>query len=137
MNTEAKFKALIGLAKADGEFDMNEKLFISYLAEKQGLSLKDLKVQLKKADKLSDLVQDLDFDGKIEILTYLVKLMKADGKVDLSEILYCEKMAVAFGFQEKSIGFLSRSLNENPRIEPNFNLIKEGMKEYLTQEEFA
>lgn len=133
MNTTAKFKALIGLAKADGEFDMNEKLFISYLAEKQGLSIKQLKEQLKNADSMSDLANELDYDDKIEILTYLVKLMKADGKVLMSEIKYCERMAQAFGFEEKSIGFLSGALNENPRIEPNFGLIKHGMKKYQVE----
>ena len=133
MNTEAKFKALIGLAKADGEFDMHEKLFISYLAEKQGLTIKDLKSQLKNSDQMSELIKDLTYDEKIDILIYLVKLMKADGKVVMSEISYCEKVAESFGFTAQSIGFLSGSLNDNPRIDPNFELIKRGMEKYQIQ----
>ena len=50
--------------------------------------------------------------------------MKADGKVVMSEISYCEKVAESFGFTAQSIGFLSGSLNDNPRIDPNFELIK-------------
>ena len=102
MNTVAKFKALIGLAKADGEFDMHEKLFISYLAEKQGLSVKELMGQLKNSEKMSELIKDLDYEEKVDILIYLVKLMKADGKVVLSEINYCEKVATSFGFAAES-----------------------------------
>lgn len=133
MNTVAKFKALIGLAKADGEFDMHEKLFISYLAEKQGLSVKELMGQLKNSEKMSELIKDLDYEEKVDILIYLVKLMKADGKVVLSEINYCEKVATSFGFAAESIGYLSASLNDNPRIDPNFEMIRHGMRKYQAQ----
>lgn len=131
----AKYKALIGLAQADGEFDMHEKLFIGYLAEKQGISLKELKKELASGGKMGDLIEELTYNEKIEILTYLVKLMKADGKVVLSEIKYCEKMARAFGFEDKAIGFLSGSLNENPRIEPNFGMIRNGIKKYQLEKD--
>lgn len=133
MNSTAKYKALIGLAKADGEFDMHEKLFISYLAEQEGLSMDDLKEQLKNGEKMSDLIDNLSYEEKIDILTYVVKLMKADGKVLLSEVKYCEKLAQVFGFQEKSIGYLSGALNDNPRIAPNLGMIKQGMKKYLVE----
>ncbi len=130
MNSTAKFKALFGLAKADGEVDMHEKLFISYLAEKQGLSNKELKEQIRSDEKMSDLVKELSYDDKVDILVHLVKLMKVDGKVVLSEISYCEKAAEAFGFDKKSIGYLSVALNDNPRIDPNFGLIRNEMKKY-------
>ena len=104
MSSIAKFKALIGLAKADGEFDMHEKLFISYLAEQEGMSIEDLKVRLKDGEKMSELIKGLNYDEKVDILTYLVKLMKADGKVLLSEVKYCEKLAQVFGFQDKGYG---------------------------------
>ena len=133
MNSTAKYKALIGLAKADGEFDMHEKLFISYLAEQEGMSMNDLKEQLKNGEKMSDLIENLSYDEKIDILTYVVKLMKADGKVLLSEVKYCEKLAQVFGFQDKSIGYLSGVLNDNPRIAPNLGMIKQGMKKYQTE----
>ena len=135
MNNTAKYKALIGLAKADGEFDMHEKLFISYLAEQEGMSMDDLKEQLKNGEKMSDLIQNLTYDEKIDILTYVVKLMKADGKVLLSEVKYCEKLAQVFGYEEKCIGYLSGVLNENPRIAPNMGMIKQGMKKYQKEAE--
>ena len=131
MNTIAKYKALIGLAKADGEFDMHEKLFISYLAEQEGMSMSELKAQLQQGEKMSELIQNLTYDEKIDILTYVVKLMKADGKVLLSEVKYCEKLAEVFGFQHTSIGYLSGALNDNPRIAPNLGMLRQGMKKYL------
>ena len=133
MNNTAKFKALVGLAKADGEFDMHEKLFISYLAEQEGMSMDELKAKLKKGEKMSDLIQDLSYEEKIDILTYVVKLMKADGKVMLTEVKYCEKLATVFGFEEKSIGYLSGALNDNPRIAPNMGMIMRSMKNYLLE----
>ncbi|MEO1256632.1 MAG: hypothetical protein AAFY41_17325, partial [Bacteroidota bacterium] len=107
MKDVVKFRALVGVAQSDGNFDVLEKDFIKRLANLEGLSLNELKELLKKGEKTTDLAKKLDFDDKIEILTYTVKLMKIDGKVLLSEIKFCEKVAKILGFEEKSVGFLS------------------------------
>ncbi|MEM7297727.1 MAG: hypothetical protein AAF391_05615 [Bacteroidota bacterium] len=130
MNDIVKFKALLGLAQADGDFDSSEKEFIRHLANLQGLSLSELKVLLKSSDKMSTLVKGLDFDDKIEILTYTVQLMKIDGKVFLSEIKFCEKIAKILGFEDKAIGFLSGVIESNPNVTPNFGRIKHRMRKY-------
>ncbi|MEM6641918.1 MAG: hypothetical protein AAF616_02970 [Bacteroidota bacterium] len=126
----AKFKALIALARADGEIDMHEKIFIDYLAERQDLSMKELKEYVNSTHKFSDLADELDEDDKVEILVHLVKLMKADGKILDSETSYCEKIARDCGYRPNSIGFLSGAVNDNPRIDPNFTYIKQGLKKY-------
>ncbi|GAB4240984.1 MAG: hypothetical protein Tsb0034_17720 [Ekhidna sp.] len=133
MNTVAKFKVLLGLAQADGQFDSTEKAFIKELAASEGLSLFELKGLLKKSDKIGNLIQELNYDDKIDILAYLIKLMKVDGKVLLSEIKYCERVAEIFGFEKKSIGFLSGTLDSNTQINPNLGRIKYRMRKYITQ----
>ncbi|MEO9868992.1 tellurite resistance TerB family protein [Ekhidna sp.] len=131
MKDVVKFRALVGIAQSDGEFDSSEKDFIRHLADLEGLSLKELKELLKNADKTRNLVQNLGFDDKVDILIYIVKLMKIDGKVLLSEIKFCERVAKSLGFEEKSIGFLSGIIEGNPNDTPNVGSINHRMRKYL------
>lgn len=133
MNNTLKFKALVGIAQADGDFDPSEKEFIRHLADLQGISSDELKDLLRSKDKTASLVADLDFDEKIEIIADTVKLMKVDGKVLLSEVKYCEKVAKTLGFDEKAIGFLSGVIEGDLGAVPNYGRIKHRMRKYLSQ----
>lgn len=133
MKDIVKFRALVGIAQADGEFDRSEKEFIRHLAELEGLTLKELKEQLQNAEKTGTLIKELSFDDKIDVLIYTVKLMKIDGKVLLSEVKFCEKVARMLGFEQKSIGFLSGMIESNPDATENFGRIAHRMKKYLIQ----
>jgi len=133
MKDIVKFRALLGIAQADGEFDNSEKNFIRHLAELEGLSLPELKNQLTSADKTGNLIQNLTFDEKIDILIYAVKLMKVDGKVLLSEIKFGEKVAKALGFETKTISFLSGIIESDPNITPNISSINHRMKNYYVE----
>ncbi|MEO9482777.1 MAG: hypothetical protein ABJG47_05000 [Ekhidna sp.] len=133
MKDIVKFRALVGIAQADGDFDSSEKDFIRHLASLEGLSMKELKELLQSADKTGTLIKDLNFDDKIDILIYTVKLMKIDGKVLLSEIKFSEKIARALGFEEKCIGFLSGIIEGNPNDTPNVGSINHRMRKYLIE----
>ena len=134
MKDVVKFRALVGIAQADGIFDNSEKEFIRQLAEREGLSMKELKEMLQNADKTGKLVKDLNFDDRVDILVYMVKLMKIDGKVLMSEITFSEKVAKALGFEEKAIGFLSGIVEGNPNDTPNIGSINHRMRKYMIGE---
>ncbi|WP_421763857.1 hypothetical protein [Ekhidna sp.] len=133
MKDVVKFRALVGIAQADGEFDSTEKEFIRHLADLEGMSMTELKEMLKSADKTGELVKDLSFDDKVDILIYAVKLMKIDGKVLLSEIKFCERVAKSLGFEEKAIGFLSGIIESNPNDTPNVGSINHRMRKYIVE----
>ena len=131
MKDVVKFRALIGIAQADGEFDRREKEFIQHLAGLQGLSISDLKTLLREGDKTGKLIKELSFDDKVDILVYMVKLMKIDGKVLLSELKFAERVAKSLGFEEKCIGFLSSILEGDPDEAPLASRINHRMRKYL------
>ncbi|WP_420317129.1 hypothetical protein [Ekhidna sp.] len=133
MKDVVKFRALVGIAQADGVFDNTEKEFIRHLASLEGLSMSELKEQLKGPEKTGTLIKDLKFDDKVDILIYMVKLMKIDGKVLLSEIKFSEKVAKALGFEEKAIGFLSGIIESNPNDTPNIGSINHRMRKYIIE----
>ena len=131
MKDIVKFRALVGIAQSDGDFDSAEKEFIRHLASLEGMSVEEMKEMLKSGEKTGELIKELSFDDKIDILVYTVKLMKIDGKVLLSEIKFCEKVAKALGFEEKAIGFLSSIIEGNPDVAPNIGSINHRMRKYL------
>lgn len=135
MKDIVKFRAMVGIAQADGVFDSSEKEFIRHLAQLEGLTMSELKEELKSADKTGMLIKDLNFDDKIDVLIYTVKLMKIDGKVLLSEIKFCEKVAKMLGFEDKAIGFLSSTIESNPDEIEDIGRIAHRMKKYLLLQE--
>lgn len=117
MNDKEKFRVMIQLALVDNQFEDSERNFISDLASQSSISKEELdeviNEELKKKSFDMDLSDNLGFDAKIEILADMVRVMKADGKVYLSEIKFCEMIAKMFGFKEKSIGMLSQMLKHD------------------------
>ncbi|MEM7297806.1 MAG: hypothetical protein AAF391_06030 [Bacteroidota bacterium] len=127
-----KFRIMIQLALVDNKFEQTEKQFIKDLAKLNDISEQELN-QLtneelaKKGDRL-DFDIPSDFNLKIEILADMIRVMKVDGKVYLSEIKFCEMVAKMFGFKEKSIGVLSKMIHGDPMDATDWANIENKMK---------
>ena len=135
MNKLEKFRTMVRLALVDDQFETREKEYIQELAKMHKLSDVELdemiKEELEKKGEFVPRLQNLDYDGKIEILADLVRMMKVDGEVYLSEIKFCEAIAQSLGFKQKSIGFLAENIHKDPNIAPNWMLIQNRMRKYV------
>ena len=133
MSRSEKFRALIRLALADNRFEASEKKFIQALAKKLDVSSSELNQLLKEEKGNADYTPDignLSQESKVKFLAVLVKLMKIDGEVFLSEIRFCEKMAESMGFKPEIIGYLTEKVDQNPKINPDWNLILHNLDKY-------
>jgi len=132
MKTLEKFRIMVQLAIVDQEFEAAEHKFISELAQLNNISSDQLESliqeELEKKGLETTFEVPLDFNSKIEILADMVKVMKADGKVFLSEIKFCEMIAKMFGFKEKSIGVLSEMIHKDPMVATNWSSVERKMK---------
>lgn len=130
-----KFRMMIRLALIDNEFESSEKEFIQEYARMHGISDEELETiiheELESKGQHDPVSLQVDFEGKIEILTDLVRVMKADGKVFLSEIRFCEMMANTFGFDTKSIGFLSEVVHHDKNVPSSWNRIQHRMRRFV------
>lgn len=135
MNKQEKFRTMVRLALVDDRFETKEKEYIKDLARMHKVSEEDLNQiiveELENKDEFAPILRNLDYDGKIEVLADLVRMMKVDGEVYLSEIRFCEAIAESLGFKQKSIGFLSENIHKDPNIAPNWMLIQDKMKKYV------
>lgn len=135
MNKTEKFKILIRLALIDNQFMDSERKLIEDFAKIQQFGAAELEALIQEELKNKDQVNrealdpDLDFESKIEILADLVKVMKIDGKVYLSEIRFCEDIAKILGFEAKSIGVLSEIVHNEVPIDRA--AMQKKMKKYL------
>lgn len=117
MNDKEKFRIMVQLALVDNQFEETERQFIHDLAKQSNLSKEELDEviheQLMTKSFDMNFGADLGFDQKIEILADMVRVMKSDGKVYLSEIKFCEMIAKVFGFKKKAIGMISKMLQSD------------------------
>lgn len=133
MNKVEQFRIMVQLALIDNKFEEQEDAFIRELAQTQGVSSHELngiiQEELSKKEMNVSANISMDFETKIEILSDMVRIMKVDGKVYLSEIKFCEMVAKMFGFKEKSIGLLSGMIHETSTGATSSLAIQEKMKE--------
>lgn len=135
MNKLEKFRTMVRLALVDDQFETKEKEYIQDLAKMHKVSNEDLdqiiEEELENKSEFAPVLRNLDYDGKIEVLSDLVRMMKVDGEVYLSEIKFCEAIAKSLGFKQKSIGFLAENIHKDPNIAPNWMLIQNKMRKYV------
>ena len=135
MNKSEKFRTMVRLALVDDQFETKEKEYIQDLAKMHKVSDEELNgiidEELEQKGEFAPRLQNLDYDAKIEVLSDLVRMMKVDGEIYLSEIKFCEAIAQSLGFKQKSIGFLSENIHKDPSIAPNWMLIQNRMRKYV------
>lgn len=135
MNKLEKFRTMVRLALVDDQFETKEKEYIQDLAKMHELPNEDLdqiiEEELESKSEFAPVLQNLDYDGKIEVLADLVRMMKVDGEVYLSEVKFCEAIARNLGFKQRSIGFLAENIHKDPTIAPNWMHIQNRMRKYV------
>jgi len=129
MSIKAQISTLIQLANADGEFSSEEKQLIYMIG----------KANRMKEEEIDDLVANpvemppvstMTDEDKFEYLFQVVQLMKIDSQVFLSEIKYCEEVAVKLGFKKKVIGALSKQIYSDPAITTDIDALRKAVKKY-------
>lgn len=135
MNTIEKFRIMVKLALVDNQFEETEKKFITDLAKLHHVSHEKLDSiideELNRKDEGPLVTPNLDFHSKIELLADMIRIMKVDGQIYLSEIKFCEMIARMFGFKEKSVGLLSEMIHRDPRIATDWPKVETKMKKMV------
>lgn len=131
MSIKSQLSMLIGLANIDNDLDDEEKSMIYMIGKANAVpeveigELFESPVPLPPISTLSD-------DDKFEYLFNVVQLMKIDREVFLSEVKYCEDVAVKLGFKKAVIAELSSKIYSNPAITSNKESLKKAVMKYQT-----
>lgn len=121
---------LIHLATSDGIMAEKELRLIKTIAEAKGITEEEVNELISKPKPIADL-EHLTIDQRFEFLYNVIQLMKADGQVFKSEIVFCEDMAERLGYNRKVVAELSSKIYSDPSITADRESLKEKATKYL------
>ncbi len=135
-NLESQMRALIRLALMDQNFADVEKKLIMKLGKANGLEENQIEDIIKSefsrdaSTKFEIEFSALTYDQRFEYLYNLVHLMKADKKVFLSEIKFCEEIAAKLRFIPDAVETLSKRIFSDPSITVDRDHLKLELKKF-------
>jgi len=121
---------LVQLAASDGMIADKELRLIRTIAEANNMNNEDVEELVKNPKPIADL-EYLSQDQKFEFLYNVIQLMKADGQVFKSEIVFCEDMAERLGYNRKVVAELSSKIYSDPTITADRENLKEKAQKYF------
>jgi len=129
MSIKSQLSMLIGLANVDNDFDHEEKDMVYMVGKANGVPEEEINDLIESPEPLPHFSSMSD-DERFEYLFNVVQLMKIDKEVFLSEVKYCEEVAVKLGFKSAVIAELSSRIYSNPAITSNRESLKKAVLKY-------
>ncbi|MCB0504734.1 MAG: TerB family tellurite resistance protein [Cyclobacteriaceae bacterium] len=121
---------LIQMASSDGMIAEKELRLIRTIAEAKGISDREVDELIKNPKPIANL-DHLTTEQRFEFLYNIIQLMKADGQVFKSEIVFCEDMAERLGYNRRVVAELSSKIYSDPSITADRDSLKEKAAKYL------
>lgn len=129
MSIKSQLSILINLANIDNDFSEDEKNMIYMVGKANGIPENEIDDLLNNPVPLTG-VHLMSEDDKFEYLFNVVQLMKIDKEIYLSEVKYCEEIAVKLGYKKSVIAELSTKIYSDPSITSNKESLKASVKKY-------
>jgi uncharacterized membrane protein YebE (DUF533 family) len=127
---KAELNVLINLAASDRNVADRESKLIHMIGKANGISTDEINLMLQNPRPI-DNMHTLTNDEKFAHLYYLIQLMKMDGQVFRSEIVFCEQIADKLGYKKAVVGEISQHVYSDPSITADRDMIKKKAEKYL------
>jgi hypothetical protein len=128
-----ELNVLINLAASDRSVAERESKLIYLIGKANGIAKEEIDKMLQNPRPIGN-IDSLTPEEKFEHLYYLIQLMKMDGQVFRSEIIFCEKIAEKLGFKKGVVGELSQHIYSDPTITADREMLKRKADKYIVQE---
>ena len=125
-----QLNVLINLAASDNKVDEKEARLISIIGKANGIPEDEIHEMMKNPQPIGDL-SSLTPDQKFEHLYHIVQLMKVDGQVFKSEIVFCEQVAERLGYKKGVVAELSSKIYSDPTITTDRDYLRKRAAKYL------
>ncbi|MCK5105022.1 MAG: TerB family tellurite resistance protein [Cyclobacteriaceae bacterium] len=120
---------LIQLATIDGTLATKERKLIEHIAKVNNLDEDQFKELLNKPEPITEL-EHLSENERFEYLYMVIQLMKVDGQVFKSEIVFCEEIAEKLGYKKKVVAELSKNIYSDPSITADREMLMEKASKF-------
>ena len=115
---------LIQLATIDGSLATKERKLIEHIANVNNVDEDQFDELLNKPEPITDL-KHLSENERFEYLYMVIQLMKVDGQVFKSEIVFCEEIAEKLGYKKNVVAELSKNIYSDPSITADRDMLIE------------
>ena len=134
MDFSTQMSLLIQLSLVDGNIDDSEQQMIYNIGRSNGMEEEEITKILhhhlrNSRHELPDM-SHLTEDDKILYLYNVIRLMKADKEIYLSEIRFCENIADKIGFKKKVVGELSSKVFSDGTVNADIEYLREIVSKY-------
>lgn len=126
-----QLNVLIQLAASDNKVAEKEAKLIHMIGQSNGIPKDEIDNMLKNPGRPIGDLGTLTDDQKFEHLYHVVQLMKVDGQVFKSEIVFCEEVASRLGYKKGVIAELSSKIFSDPSITSDRERLKQRAQKYL------
>jgi len=120
---------LIQLATVDGFLATKERKLIEHIAKVNNVDEQEIKELLNKPEPISEM-ELLSDDERFEYLYMVIQLMKIDGQVFKSEIVFCEEIAEKLGYKKKVVAELSKNIYSDPSITADREMLRDKASKF-------
>lgn len=127
---KAELNVLINLAASDNSVAEREAKLIHMIGKANGISTEEVNKMLQNPQPISN-VSSLTADQKFEHLYYLIQLMKMDGQVFRSEVVFCEQIAEKLGYKRSVVAEISQHVYSDPSITADREMIRKKADKFL------
>ncbi|NJM26566.1 MAG: TerB family tellurite resistance protein [Bacteroidia bacterium] len=127
---KAELNVLINLAASDKNVAEREAKLIHLIGKANGLSTDEIDDMLENPKPITS-ISSLTDEEKFEHLYYLIQLMKMDGQVFRSEIVFCEQIAERLGFKKGVVGELSQHIYSDPSITADRDMLRKKAEKFM------
>lgn len=127
---KAELNVLINLAASDRNVADRESKLIHMIGKANGISTEEINKMLKNPQPIND-ISTLTNDEKFTHLYYLIQLMKMDGQVFRSEVVFCEQIAEKLGYKKAVVAEISQHVYSDPSITADRDMVKKKAEKFL------
>ena len=120
---------LIQLATVDGFLATKERKLIEHIAKVNEVAEDEINELLNKPEPIAEL-ENLTEEERFEYLYMVIQLMKIDGQVFKSEIVFCEDIAEKLGFKKKVVAELSKNIYSDPSITADRDMMRDKASKF-------
>lgn len=130
---QERLNVLIQLAASDNQVAEKEARLIHMIGQANGLSKDDVDAMIGSSSKPVGELANLTDDQKFEHLYHIVQMMKVDGQVFKSEIVFCQDIAQKLGYKRSVIAELSSKIFSDPAITSDREYLRKKTQKYLVR----
>ena len=129
-NKKNELNILINLAASDNKIEEKESKLIHMVGKANGMSREEVAEMISSPKPITN-ISALTSDEKFEHLYYLIQMMKMDGQVFKSEVVFCENIAEKMGYKKGVVAELSQHIYSDPSITSDRTLLRKKAEKYI------